>query len=66
MKVRGPFLNNSYFHLSRNYEEGVSGVAGPQKFPNHFIGLHYATPQKTVSSRHAHVSTYTFVAVIII
>ena len=40
------------------------GTAGPPKFPYHFIGLHYATPQKTVSSRHVHVSTYTLIAII--
>jgi hypothetical protein len=40
------------------------GAAGPPKFPYNFIGLHYATPQKTVSSRHVRVSTYTLIAII--
>jgi hypothetical protein len=42
------------------------GAAGPPKFSYHIIGLHYATPQKTVSSRHVHVSTYNWIAIIII
>jgi hypothetical protein len=40
------------------------GAPGPSKFPHHFIGLQYATPQKTVSSRHVHVSTYLLIAII--
>jgi hypothetical protein len=45
-------------------KEDWLGAAGPLKFPYRFIGLHYATPQKTVSSRHIHVSTYTLIAII--